>query len=475
VIWVGSDDGLIHLTRDGGENWKNVTPPDMLEGHVNSIEVSPHAKGTVYVAVNRYRFNDFSPLVYFTDNFGKSWKALNRGFRGEDFVRVVREDPNRKGLLYAGTETGLYLSHNNGDYWYRFQLNLPVCPITDLTIHDNDLIASTAGRSFWILDDLSPIQQSVGQMLNGEMELFQPKPTVKLNALEQGGAVGGIGRNPLPGLTIDYYLPPYFSDTSRLTLRILDQDGTVIRAYSNQKQTSTGVTIESSLPTHVGINRFFWDLRRDPIPQVPGIFMLQGFRGSSVAPGTYTLHLEGMGLDLKQDCEILPDPRLEARKRHFNEQQEVLVTIESAVKDIHHCVQQMQDVKAQVEQLNGTLAKNASVDDLVMVGKEVVLQIDEWEKQLVQPELTNFQDAISYPNQLSAELINLMFKVDTHDPIVTAGAKQRLADLLQQWDDMKNDLEGIIHGDLAQYNRLFREKEIPAVIVPLSSRPRPQH
>ncbi len=477
VIWAGSDDGLIHLTRDGGRTWKNVTPPDMLEGYVNSMEVSPHAKGTIYVAVNRYRFNDFSPLVYVTDDYGKTWKSINRGFRGEDFVRVVREDPNRKGLLYAGTETGLYLSHNNGDYWYRFQLNLPVCPITDLTIHDNDLIAATAGRSFWILDDLSPIQQSVGQMLNGEMELFQPKPTVKLNAQELGDAVGGIGRNPLPGLTIDYYLPPYFSDTSSLRLRILDQDGTVIRAYSNQVQGDMGGRHESSLPlpTHVGINRFYWDLRRDPIPQVPGIFMLQGFRGSSVAPGKYTIQLEGMGLDLKQECEILPDPRLVAKKRHFSEQQEVLVTIESAVKDIHQSVQQMQDVKAQVEQLNGTLLKNATVEDLVTVGKEVVLQIDEWEKQLVQPELTNFQDAISYPNQLSAELINLMFKVDTHDPVVTLGAKNRLADLLQQWNDMKNDLEGIIHGDLAEYNRLFREKEIPAVIVPLSSRPRPQH
>ncbi|MEZ5039801.1 MAG: glycosyl hydrolase [Saprospiraceae bacterium] len=475
VIWVGSDDGLIHLTTDGGKSWKNVTPPEMQEAYVNSIEVSPHHKGTAYIAVHRYKFNDFTPLVYYTADYGKSWKKITRGFRGEDFVRVVREDPKRKELLYAGTETGLYLSYDNGSYWYRFQLNLPVCPITDLLIHDNDLIAATSGRSFWILDDLSSIQQSVGQKLNGEIALYKPKPTVKLDAIEVVGSIGGIGQNPLNGLIIDYYLPPYFSDTSALELDIIDRNGDVIRHYTNQKLVAEDSPKQKVLPTRVGINRFHWDLRRDPIMQLPGVFMLEGFKGSRVAPGEYSIRLRGMGLSLTQPCQILPDPRLDLAAADFSEQQEILVAIESAVRDIHQCVMQMQDVKAQVEQLNGTLKRNAGVEDLVSVGKEVVGQIIEWEKQLIQPELTNFQDAISYPNQLSAELINLMIKVDTHNPQVTHGARTRLNDLLLQWRQMKTQFQSIIDGDLAAYNRLFREKEIPAVIIPLSSRPRPQH
>lgn len=474
VIWAGSDDGLLHLTRDGGKTWKNVTPKDLPESCINSIELSSHAKGTAYIAAHRYRFNDFSPLVYYTDNYGKSWTKITRGFRGEDFVRVVREDPHRKGLLYAGTETGLYLSHNNGDYWYRFQLNLPVCPITDLLVHDNDLIASTSGRSFWILDDLSPIQQSVGQMLNGEMELFQPKATVKWTHQYDNVLTRPLGQNPLEGMTIDYYLPPYFPDTSHLVLSILDENGEVVRQYSNRRGAEDSAELEVLLPTNVGINRFHWDLRRDPIPQVPGAFMLPGFRGSTVSPGKYTLRLEGMGLDLRQSILVKADPRLEAKPADYQEQQDLLIAIECAVKDIHRCVQQMQDVKTQVEQLNGTLKRNTTVEDLITVGKEVVHQIDEWEKQLIQPAHTNMQDAISYPNQLSAELISLMLKVDTHDPFVTQGAKIRFADLQAQWQSMKRSLDGIIHGDLAEYNRLFREKDIPAVIVPVSARPQPK-
>jgi len=474
VIWVGSDDGLLHLTKDGGKTWKNITPPDLPEACINSIELSPHAKGTAYITAHRYRFNDFSPFVYFTANYGKTWKKITRGFRGEDFVRVVREDPNRKGLLYAGTETGLYLSHNNGSYWYRFQLNLPVCPITDLLVHDNDLIAATSGRSFWILDDLSPIQQSVGQMLNGEMELFKPKASVKWTRQYDDAIAQALGQNPLEGVTIDYYLPPYFQDTSRLVLSILDEDGELVRSYCNRKKSADPQDLEVILPTRVGINRFHWDLRRDPIPQVAGIFALQGFRGSTVSPGQYTLRLEGMGLDLRQEFQVLADPRLEAKLEDYKEQQDLLVAIECTIKDIHRSVRQMQDVKAQVEQLNGTLRRNTSVQDLITVGKEVVEQIDEWEKQLIQSEHTTIQDAISYPNQLSAELLSLLQKVDTHDPFVTQGVKLRYADLQAQWQSMKKDLDGIIHGDLAEYNRLFREKEIPAVIIPMTSRPRPR-
>ena len=179
VIWTGSDDGLVYLTKDGGENWKNITPKGMGEGIVNTIALSPHDEGTAYVAFTKYKFGDLSPSIYKTTNYGKSWTKRVSGIDDDAFVRVVREDPIKKDLLYAGTETGLYLSRNGGKSWEKFQLNLPVVPITDLTIRNNDLVASTQGRSFWILDDLTQIHQYNSKIKNEYFHLFKPSVTYR--------------------------------------------------------------------------------------------------------------------------------------------------------------------------------------------------------------------------------------------------------------------------------------------------------
>ena len=204
VIWTGSDDGLIHLTQDGGKNWNNVTPKGMNEGIVNSIEVSPHDKGTVYVAFTRYKFGDLSPSIYKTTNYGKSWTKRVKGIEDDAFVRVVREDPIKRDLLYAGTETGLYLSLDGGKLWEKFQLNLPIVPITDLTIRNNDLVASTQGRSFWILDDLTQIHQYNSKIESKDFHLFKPGIAYRTS----GGSSKSktIGQNPPNGAVVIYHL-----------------------------------------------------------------------------------------------------------------------------------------------------------------------------------------------------------------------------------------------------------------------------
>jgi len=221
VLWAGSDDGLVHLTRDGGQNWENVTPANLAEGIINSIEVSPHDPATAYITVMRYKFMDLKPYIFKTNDYGKSWNKIINGITDEHtFVRVVREDPKQKGLLYAGTETGLYISLNDGKKWQPFQLNLPVVAINDLVIQDNDLIAATAGRSFWILDDLGAIQNMTSK--KASISIFQPKDTYLIFGGSSAKPIPGLGTNPKTGVTFDYYLDKEADNLDQAVQKVLD-------------------------------------------------------------------------------------------------------------------------------------------------------------------------------------------------------------------------------------------------------------
>lgn len=473
VIWVGSDDGLVHLTINGGKNWENVTPPKLKESIINCVEISPHDPAVAYVVAMRYKFNDLSPLIFFTNDYGKSWKKIVEGIASQDFVRVVREDPKQKGLLYAGTETGIYLSFNNGENWHRFQLNLPVCPINDLTIKDNDLIAATSGRAFWILDDLGAIQQSMGYFQEERVELFKPKPTIRFESVGNKN-VSGIGQNPLPGMIIDYYLPEAIDTNTFLNLAILDAQGQVVRQYSSQKTKNFvkyegGPTQALSLPGSQGINRFHWDLRRESLPNIPKVFVLGDYQGSLVAPGIYTIRLTYGEEVLTQTCELRPDPRIEFSPEEFRQQQEVLVKIENTIKEIHHSVNHMREIKMQIGSLNQFLNKMDSTKSLIEAGEELMDKISRWEESLIQPKQETYQDVINFPNRLNAELLNLKKRIDTHDPRLTQGAKERLNDLTAKWSGQKAAMREIIDIDVASFNKQYKKKDVPAVIVPDSA------
>ncbi|MCI5081557.1 MAG: glycosyl hydrolase [Saprospiraceae bacterium] len=473
VIWTGSDDGLVHITRDGGQNWENVTPSGLEESLINAIEVSPHDAATAYLSVNRYKWNDLQPIIYKTTDYGKSWQKIVEGLSGDSFVRVVKEDKKKKDLLYAGTENGLYISFNGGKFWHEFQSNLPMCPITDLTIQDNDLVAATSGRGFWILDDLGPLQQTMGGIVNGQPLLFQPKPSIRLLASGGSKAPANQGQNPPNGMIIDYYLP-YTFDSTDLKLEIYNDAGELVRIYSNQKddQFETypgGPKAEKPLPAHHGINRFHWDLRRETLPAVPKVFVLGDYRGSLVAPGSYTLVLKGPDFELRQQATLLADPRLNSTEQDYLEQQQILVQIENAVQDIHESVNQMREIKDQLKFLNSILARMEDQKDLIDTGKVVIQKINQWEEDLIQPKQQTFQDVINYPNQLNAELLNLKSRVDTHDPRVTNGAKSRLQELLEQWHQHRLAMQDLISIDVTNYNNLYKSREIPALYVPASA------
>ncbi|MEY3368045.1 MAG: hypothetical protein RI973_1200, partial [Bacteroidota bacterium] len=301
VIWAGSDDGLLHLTRDGGASWKNVTPAGLPECLINAVEVSPHDPATVYIATTRYKFNDHTPGLYKSTDYGQTWTNISGGIPKGAFTRVVREDEVRRDLLFAGTETGLYLSWDGGKSWSPFQLNLPVTPITDLRVHQGDLIAATSGRSFWILDDLALLRQY--RPGAGDLYIYQPESAMLVNGRSEmdrstadfSGAHPTRGVNPATGAVIYYHLP---EDTLKqaLSLEVLDARGRLIRSFSSQRDSTFrsydgGPPAEPVLSTNKGLNRFVWDLRHATAPGVPDVYIESSYRGHKVPPGTYTLRL----------------------------------------------------------------------------------------------------------------------------------------------------------------------------------------
>lgn len=470
VLWVGSDDGLVHLTQDDGQNWSNVTPNGIGEAIINAIEVSPHDAASAYIAVTRYKFNDFQPMIFITNDYGKTWRKAVQGIGKEDFVRVVREDHKQKGLLYAGTETGLYVSFNDGGKWHRFQSNLPICPINDMCIRDNNLNVATSGRSFWILDDLSALQQSGGILVDNKIRLFQPKPTYRYNLSSSSQARPNLGQNPNGGIVFDYYLPEDM-DTTSLILEILDEKGEVLRTYSNQKDKSFksgpgGPPPSPLLPAKAGVNRFNWDLRKATLEAIPGVFIYGNYRGHLMPPGTYQLRLMSEKDTVSTTCELLADPRIKATAKDYAAQQNILNSVEQAVKDIHASINRMRKVKKQVESKLSLLNGNEEWKELANTGKAVAKKISAWEENLIQPKQKTFQDVINFPNQLSSDLLDLKRRVDGLLPEPTKGAKERLDDLLAVWKTHQQELERIISEDVAAFNELYKEKQLPALIVP---------
>ena len=469
VLWAGSDDGLVHITKDGGTNWKDVTPAKLQEGIINSIEVSPHDPATAYIAVMRYKFKDLKPYIYKTSDYGENWTLITNGIDdAHTFVRVVREDPKTKGLLYAGTETGIFISNNDGTSWQRFQLNLPVVPINDLIIQDNDLVAATAGRSFWILDDLSALQQTSLEPKGKAIEIFKPKDTYRLFG---GSSSGGTqGQNPREGVTFDYYLNEKVADSVSLHLRVLDQQGNIIRTYSNKapkefKSWTGGPGRPATLSSNKGINRFTWDFRRESLPGVNSVFVFGDYRGSRVAPGTYNLRLILDKDSVETSVRILPNPKIKASISDFNEQQVFLKDIEQSVKNIHESVNAMRSAKSQLKSYQKLLKDNAKAEALIEKAKKINERIDAWEQELIQPKQKTFQDVINFNNELNAELLNLKAYADAADPKITKGARERLRDLKASWKKFADEKNSIINVEMKAFNELYKELELPAIIL----------
>ena len=467
VLYAGSDDGLVHITKDGGAKWTNITPSGIGNGIINSIEISPHDPATAYIVVMRYKSMDLKPYVFKTSNYGETWTKITNGLNDKhSFVRVVREDRKKKGLLYAGTETGLYISLDDGQNWQKFQLNLPLVPINDLTIQDNDLVIATAGRSFWILDDVGAIQSSFDT--SASLKIVQPKPSYRIFGGYQEKPRPGLGSNPKSGVTIDYYLPKKL-DSTTLTLEVL-QGGKIIRTYTNQKPKGFkswpgGPPKPQVLPSKKGYNRFTWDFRKETIPAIDKVFDFGNYSGVAVAPGTYTLRLTADNETVETTATVLANPKIEASDADYTEQQSVLNQIENALKNMHNAVNQMRSAKAQLKSYKELLKDNVAAKALLEKGDSLMKRINTWEEHLIQPKQKTFQDVINFHNQLNADFMHLKGVVDVAEPKVTAGAKERLRDLLAAWNTYDNEKKDIVETEMAEFNEMYQALSLPAIIL----------
>ena len=377
---------------------------------------------------------------------------------------MVRADKKRKGLLYAGTETGLYVSNDDGAHWQRVKLNLPVVAINDLIIQDNALVAATSGRGFWILDDLGALQGMSKE--NKSIAIFKPKDSYRIF----GGVSRAVGQgtNPRSGITFDYYLNQD-SDTLSLKLEVL-QGSEVIRTYTNKKPKGFkswpgGPSRPQVLPSKKGYNRFTWNFNRESIPSINKVFVFGGHGGSSVAPGNYTLRLTLEDETVETQATILPNPVIKSTPQDFAEQQGMLASIEKTLHDMHESVNQMRSAKSQLTHYSKLLKGNKDAKSLLEKGKELTKRINSWEENLIQAKQKTFQDVINFNNKLNAQLIRLKSYIDQPDPKVTQGAKELYKDLMDDWNVYKNERDAIINTEMKAYNTLYRSLDIPALIL----------
>jgi photosystem II stability/assembly factor-like uncharacterized protein len=460
TIWVGTDDGLVQLTRDGGRTWIDVTPRVAGPGFVNAIEVSPWEAGTAYVTYDGYKWSDWAPHIYVTTDYGHSWRQIVAGIRGGDQVRVVRADRVRRGLLYAGAETGAYVSFDDGGHWQSLQANLPPVPVTDLQLHNGDLVASTEGRAFWILDDVTPLEQGAEQVSAGDTKLFAPRPAY---LTEWGGGFGGLnsapaGANPPSGAIIYYHLPAG-ADSTKVKVEILDADNVVVRAY--QSEAKPGEPPVDGTP---GMHRAVWDLRTAALDAPRGVNFFGSTNGHLVAPGSYTVRLTAGAESATAPLIVKQDPRVHLTPDQIAEEQRVIRTIEQRADAIFHAAGRLDDVR---DQVNGIVAHAKDLprsDSVSSVGKRLAGRLDSLSVYLVQPKHTNGQDIINFPNGIADQWAYLASQVDGSYMPVTNGVTRRLADLQAQWPAIQTRIDDLLGAQVTEFNTLLAGKAV--VIVP---------
>ena len=458
TIYVGTDDGLVQLTRDGGATWTNVTPKGLTDGLTNEIEVSPHDAATVYVAYRTDRVGDPAAHVFKSTDYGRTWTRMVNGLRENEPVRVVREDPVRRNLLYAGTETGLYLSYDGGAQWRAFPAAFPVVPVTDLEVHDADLVAATEGRAFWILDDLSAVRQHADSLMTSAAHLYAPRA-----AYLSGGPsmpAKNRGRNPLPGATVFYRLAADPDSTTAVTFDFLDARGAVLRSF-----TSTDSVVTARLKPKKGLNSVNWDLRRTAPTRLAGVvlFGAPGSGGARVSPGTYGVRMTMGSTTTTRPLTVLADPRLDVPAAVVAERDAMSATIADRIREIHDAVLRLRDTRTQVQ---GALARSREASNATAIaasGKGLVTKLETMDPRLT-TKAANGQDIINFANGINGQFGFLMGQVEGN-PVVTKAARERLAELEQQWAVIRSDVDTIEQVDVPAFNRLLQDGSVAGVTV----------
>jgi len=478
VIWAGSDDGLVHVTRDNGKTWQDVTPKGIPEWiQINAIEASPRDKGTAYIAATMYKWDDFRPYLYKTSDYGKTWTKIVNGIPDGAFTRVVREDPVRQGLLYAGTETGLYVSFDDGANWQPFQLNLPATPVTDLAVKNGDLVVATQGRAFWILDDLTALRQWSDGVAGATASLFPPRATVRMDidSADEDEGPQTEGRNMPAGAVVDYWLKDAPKDGEKVTLDFLDGE-TVLRSYSNQKPPKAEDLKEEAaraeeqedrdkpLDPKAGVNRFVWDLRVMKPTLAPKTVFNEGTkRPPKVAPGTYTVRLTVGDKAYTQPLEVKAHPAGFATAADLKAQYELLKTIRDRLSETHDTILQIRDVRGQVEEIGARAERLGKGDALAKQAAAIAGKLTAVEEQLTNPRIVADEDDLNYEPKLDHDWVYLAAVVASADAKPLASSAEYYNVLKGRLDASRSEYRSILDGDVKAFNQAVVKANVPPV------------
>ncbi len=472
TLWAGTDDGIVQVTTDDGKTWANVTPKMPEWSTVSIIDPSPHDAKTAYVALDRHRLDDFKPYIFKTTDLGKTWSAITNGIPDGAYTHAVREDPKRKGLLYAGTELGVYFSLDDGGHWQPLQLNLPQSPIHDLVVKDDDLVAATHGRSFWVLDNLTPLRQVDAQKNSAEVVLYQPETALRLHYPEEFDKRQPVGDNPPPGAMIDYYFKSAPKD--EVALDIFDAQGKLVRHLSSKEKKENEQPPEwpdrvepvKTIPANEGMNRFAWDLRYNDPVQIPGAFYSgNGPRGPLAMPGEYQIKLTANGKTQAAPLHLVMDPRTQGQEAELQKQFALSQQVAERISQLHQAVNEIRDVKSQIKTLHDKFGEEQRVKVALESADAMERNMSAVEQQLMQVNMKGSEANLAFPNMLNEEFDSFSHSIEYGDHEPTKGQLDVFASLNSRLDEQLKKWAGIKQEEMPKVIAMIKQADLPALVI----------
>ena len=478
ILWAGSDDGLVHITKDGGGSWQNITPQAMPAwSTISMIEPSTYDAGTAYLAVDRHKMDDMSPYIYKTSDYGKTWEKRVGGIPEGAFIRVVREDPKRHGLLYAGTETGVFVSFDDGASWQSLQLNLPRVSVRDLVVKNDDLVAATHGRSLWILDDVTPLHQITEEVAEADFFLFEPRDAYRMSPGREGTFGPALGENPPQGSVIHYYFEQ--EPEKPVFLELLDGEGNLIKRYASRVEEQDDSaerdiylwrpreTREDSgerIPAAAGMNRFVLDMYYPGPEMVPGAVLFTHavrFAPPVAVPGTYRVRLRVGEESRTREWGWKKDPRIETTQAELQEQFDFLISIRDRITEVNSAVNSIRRLKKYIDLLLEQAPDRDRYANVIESGERLRGKLTAIEDQLIQSRSKNWQDPLNYPPMLDNWFVLLYNIVASADFRPTDQSYEYFRELEAEADKRLAELEAVVKEDLPDFKNLVHQAGFP--------------
>ncbi|MFL5740729.1 MAG: WD40/YVTN/BNR-like repeat-containing protein [Flavisolibacter sp.] len=463
LLWTGSDDGLVYMSRDAGKNWENVTPKDAPKWIMwNSLDADPFRKGALYAVGTKYKSDDFTPYIYKTEDYGKTWRKITNGIAATDFARVVRADKKRQGLLYAGTEYGMYISFDDGNNWKRFQLNLPMVPVTDLTIKENDLVVATQGRAFYVLDDLSVLQQTNPSFANTGLHVFDITPAYRMpgNPFAQNfGTPRNAGSNPPAGVVVNYFVKDA-NDSTKASVSILDKDHKLIKTYSTSSKENN-----AKLDLSAGMNQLVWDLRYLEAERIEGMILWNGVPGAIVAPpGNYFAKIKIANDSVERPFTVLPDPNYKLSQQDYEAQFAFLSQVKDKFNDTQKAIRDIRSLRAQINSFVALQGKDTP-KEVKQMADSINKELTSVEETLYQTKSKSGQDVLNFPIRLNDKLSGVFDVANSGNSAPSKQVREVYADLAAQVDVQLAKLNTIKQKEVPALNELIRQKALPVIGV----------